>query len=146
MLCTKIGPSPPSLPVSRYARWAMARAAALSRFGRRSFLFLASLSRSSLSALWRDPACRSAKAGARSGGAWGSPMGLQAVDEIELSFLANIERGEWALQSAEDDHHRLEVRDAARAAQVQRAERAIAQPVQNGPLWGFETLQACGRA
>ena len=72
-------------------------------------------------------------------------MGVQTVDEIEWSFLANIERGERALQSAEDDHHRLEVR----AAQVQRAERVIAQanqPVQNGPLWGFETLQACGRA
>ena len=76
-------------------------------------------------------------------------MGLQTVDEIEWSFLANIERGERALQSAEDDRHRLEVRDAARAAQVQRAEPAISQanqPVQNGPLWGFETLQACGRA
>ena len=75
-------------------------------------------------------------------------MGLQTVGEIERSFLANIE-WERALQQAEDDHHRLEVRDAARAAQVQRAERAIAQanqPVRNGPLWGFETLQACGRA
>ena len=38
---------------------------------RRSFLFLVSPSRSSPSALWRDPACRSAQAGARSGGAWG---------------------------------------------------------------------------
>ena len=151
-LCTNIGPGPFGSPVSRSARWAMARSAhtaALSRFRRRSFLFLAPLSRSSQSALWRDPVCRSAQAGARSGGAWGSAMGLQTVDEIEWSLLANIERGERALQSAEDDHHRLEVRDAARAAQVQRAERAIAQanqPVQNGPLWGFETLQACGRA
>ena len=53
------------------------------------------------------------------------------------------------LQTSEDDHHRLEVRDAATAALVERAERAIAranQPVRNGLLWGFETLQACGRA
>ena len=71
-------------------------------------------------------------------------MGLQTVGEIDRSFLANIE-WERALQQAEDDHRRLEVRDAARAAQVQRAERAN-QPVRNGPLWGFETLQACGRA
>ena len=28
------------------------------------------------------------------------------------------------LETAEDDYHRLEVRDAATAAQVQRAERA----------------------
>ena len=45
---------------------------------RRSFLFLASPSRSSPSALWRDPACQSAQAGARSGGA--PPLGnMQAV-------------------------------------------------------------------
>ena len=31
------------------------------------------------------------------------------------------------LETAEDDYHRLEVRDAATAAQVQRAERAIAR-------------------
>ena len=143
----KLGPGPSGLPVSRSARWAMARsarAAVLSRFRRRSFLFRVPPSRSSLSSLWRDPACRSAQAGARSGGAWGSAMGLQTVGEIERSFLANIE-WERALQQAEDDHRRLEVRDAARAAQVQRAERAN-QPVRNGPLWGFETLQACGRA
>ena len=57
--------------------------------------------RSALSALWRDPARRSAQAGA-----WAGPM---------------------VLETAEDDYHRLEVRDAATAAQVQRAERAIAR-------------------
>ena len=39
-------------------------------------------------------------------------MVLQTVDEIERSFLANIERGEQALQSAENDYQRLEVREA----------------------------------
>ena len=94
------GPALPicPFPVPRAGLWS-----ALSRFRRRSFLFLAPLSCSSQSALWRDPACRPAQSGARSGGAWGSAMGLQ---------------------TAEDDHHRLEVRDAATAAQVQRAEPA----------------------
>ena len=45
-------------------------------------------------------------------------MVLLTVDEIDQSFLADIERGEWALQSAENDYQRLEVRDAAGAAQV----------------------------
>ena len=45
-------------------------------------------------------------------------MVLWTVDEIEQSFLANIEWGERALQSAEDDYQRLEVRYVARAAQV----------------------------
>ena len=67
------------------------------------------------------------------------------IDEVEQSFLANIERGESALAAAETDYERLEVRDAARAAQVvtaalgrrnlvkrfsvlvSRAERAIAK-------------------
>jgi hypothetical protein len=66
-------------------------------------------------------------------------MVLRTVDEIEQSFLANIERGERALQSAEDDYQRLEVRDAqvitavmgrrlvrGFSVLVQRAERAIA--------------------
>ena len=70
---------------------------------------------------------------------------IATIDEIEASFLSNIEKGEQALAAAEDDYQRLEVRDAARAAQVvvaamgrrqlvrrfsilvQRAERAIAQ-------------------
>lgn len=70
---------------------------------------------------------------------------LAEIDQIEQSFVANIERGEQALEAAENDYQRLEVRDAARAAQVitaalgrrklvrrfsvlvQRAERAIAQ-------------------
>lgn len=73
------------------------------------------------------------------------PQGVLGIDEIEKSFLANIERGEQALEAAENDYQRLEVRDAARAAQVvtavmgrkhlvrrfsvlvQRAERAIAK-------------------
>ena len=72
-------------------------------------------------------------------------MVLAEIDHIEASFVANIERGEQALAAAEDDYQRLEIRDAARAAQVvtaalgrrqlvrrfsvlvQRAERAIAQ-------------------
>ena len=72
-------------------------------------------------------------------------MVLAEIDKIEASFIANIERGEQALAAAENDYQRLEVRDAARAAQVitaimgrrhlmrrfsvlvQRAERAIAQ-------------------
>ena len=70
---------------------------------------------------------------------------LAEIDEIERSFLANIERGEQALAAAENDYQRLDVRDAARAAHavtqimgrrklvrqfsvlVQRAERAIAK-------------------
>ena len=71
--------------------------------------------------------------------------GLIEIDEIERSFLANIDRGEQALAAAENDYQRMEVRDAARAARavtaimgrktlvrqfsilVARAERAIAQ-------------------
>ena len=68
---------------------------------------------------------------------------LAVTDDIESSLAANLERGEQALAAAETDYERLEVRDAARAAEifakalgrtsmirrfsvlVQRAERAI---------------------
>lgn len=81
-------------------------------------------------------------------------MTLVPIDEIEQSFLSNMERGEQALEAAENDYQRLEVRDAARAAQVitavmgrrrlvrrfsvlvQRAERAIAQA--NPPISASE--------
>ena len=70
---------------------------------------------------------------------------IATIDEIESSFLRNIDQGELSLAAAEDDYQRLEIRDAARAAQVvtavmgrrklvrrfsilvQRAERAIVQ-------------------
>ena len=87
---------------------------------------------------------------------------LAEIDEIERSFLANIERGEQALEAAENDYQRLEVRDAARAAQavtaimgrrklvrqfsvlVQRAERAIerANPPMTPEERGFAAAAA----
>lgn len=45
---------------------------------------------------------------------------LAEIDQIEASFIASIDRGEQALAAAETDYERLEVRDAARAAQVAR--------------------------
>lgn len=87
---------------------------------------------------------------------------LAEIDVIEESFLANIERGEQALAAAETDYERLQVRDAARAAQVitmimgrrklvrrfsvlvQRAERAIAQV--NPPLAPEESVRLRGNS
>ena len=89
-------------------------------------------------------------------------MVLAEIDQIERSFIANVERGEQALESAENDYQRLEVRDAARAAQVitqvmgrrklvrrfsvlvQRAERAIAQA--HPPMSNEESGTLSGQA
>ena len=87
---------------------------------------------------------------------------IAEIDRIERSFIANIDRGEQALEAAEDDYRRLEIRDAARAAQVvtavmgrrklvrrfsvlvQRAERAIAQA--HPPMSKEETGVLSGQA
>ncbi len=85
---------------------------------------------------------------------------LAEIDQIERSFVANLDQGENALAAAETDYERLQVRDAARAAQVitavmgrrklvrrfsvlvQRAERAIAQA---NPPMSFQESQALGQ-